>query len=299
MAAIRIENDALSVVVAPHYGARVTNLIDKATRRDWMAPGGESRQTGEDAVYLAGEAVGWDECFPTVSPWDASGTTWGRPLRDHGDLWGRPFVVDSQSATAVTTGHTTDEFRFERELEVSGRTLTARYAVTNTGAKPLPYLWALHGLLAVTPEDKIDMAGVDEVAASYLSIGGKTLVAPRVAWPGPDRSVGLPLDLVRPASEQFAGKLYASDLPTPLVSVVNARGSLDIGWRNDEIGHVGLWLNYGGWPQPGRVHHIAIEPTTAPVDHLGQAIERGDVATLAPGETHRWTITLTCRVAAS
>ena len=38
--------------------------------------------------------------------------------------------------------------------------------------------------------------------------------------------------------------------------------------------YAGLWLNYGGWPTPGDMHHLAVEATTAPVDHLGQALVR-------------------------
>lgn len=296
---IRLENGALSVTVAPHYGARVTSLIDKATRRDWIAPGGESAQTGEDAVYLADEAIGWDECFPTVSPWDASATAWGRKLRDHGDLWGRPWQVDGQSPTSLKTTYATKEFRFSRALALEGTSLVASYSVSNSGTHALPYMWALHGLLAVSPADRIELPGIDEVEATYLSHEGETIVAPRLDWPGPDRKLGLPLDMVRPAAERFAGKLYASNFARPIASVGNNGGWLDISWNANELSHVGLWLNYGGWPAPGKVHHLAIEPTTAPVDHLGQAIERGSAAILEPGATHAWTVTLTCRDAAT
>src|SRR5664279_4148592 len=86
-----IENDKLRVGIAPAYGARVVSLLDKTSGREWITQGVRSGNTGEDAVYLGAEAVGWDECFPTVGPWDASATPWRRRLRDHGDLWGRPW----------------------------------------------------------------------------------------------------------------------------------------------------------------------------------------------------------------
>jgi galactose mutarotase-like enzyme len=295
MATLTIENGDVRVRVAPHYGARVTSLLDKATGRDWMAPGGESPATGEEAVYLANEAVGWDECFPTVSPWDASGTAWGRRLRDHGDIWGRAWQVDAVAASSMAATYATDEFRFSRALSLDGKSLRADYAVSNAGNRKLPYIWALHGLLAVDAADKIELHGIDEVEASYLAHRGRVISSPVLAWPGPNASVALPLDAVHNSAEQLAGKLYASDPERPLASVGNDRGWLDIAWNANELGHLGLWLNYGGWPAPGEVHHIALEPTTAPVDHLGQAIDRGLAAVLAPGETHRWTVTLTCR----
>lgn len=292
---VTLEHSTMRVTVSPAYGARVTGLIDKATGRNWIAPGGESPSTGEDAVYLRDEAVGWDECFPTVAPWDASGTVWGRTLRDHGDLWGRPWQIDAQTATSLTTTFATSEFRFTRGLSLDGDTLAARYVVENRGSVPLPFMWALHGLLAVTPDDRIVLPGVDRVAASYFSHRSKTIIAPTVAWPGPNDELPLALDTIRPAAEHFAAKLYASNLPEPRVSVGSDNAWLDIRWKDTEIAHLGLWLNYGGWPAKGNVHHIALEPTTAPVDHLGQAIETGTATTLAPSVTKNWSVTLTLR----
>ena len=291
MALVHIENEAIAVTVASHYGARVVGLIDKRTGRDWMAPGGESANTGEDAVYLSDEAVGWDECFPTVAPWDATSTAWGRILRDHGDLWGRPWRVDSQSATSIVTTYATSEFTFTRALALEGTAVRASYSVRNEGSRPLPFMWALHGLLAVSPADRIDLPGISETEATYLAHRDRTISAARLAWPGPDPVLGLALDRVQAASEQFAGKLYASGVHAAAVG--DDRGALHIEWGQD-VEHLGIWLNYGGWPQAGGVHHIALEPTTAPVDHLGQAVVRGTAITLAPGDSRRWGVTLTC-----
>ncbi len=292
MAIVTIESNALQVEVDPDFGARVVSLIDRRSGRDWMAKGPQSSQVGEDVVYAADEAVGWDECFPTVAPWDASETAHGRRLRDHGDLWGRPFAIEAQATDSLALSRTAGGFRFARRLSVQDGVLTADYTVDNVGAVALPYMWALHGLLAVTPEDRIAL-GVDAVSATYLSRDGKTTVAPQLAWPGPDPVLGLPLDVVHPSDTQFAGKLYASAVPGARASVSGPRGAIDIAW--DGVAHLGIWLNYGGWPAPGNGHHIALEPTTAPVDHLGQALEQGSAATLAPGASARWTITMTLR----
>jgi galactose mutarotase-like enzyme len=277
----------------------VLSLVDKRSGRDWMAKGLQSTQTGEDAIYLADEAVGWDECFPTVSPWDARGTALGRRLRDHGDLWGRPWSVEAQSPGAATTSWSDGAFRFTRHLSLDRAVLTADYTVANLSDQPLPFMWALHGLLAVTPDDQILMRGVTTVAASYIARRGETIVAPQLPWPGPNNSVDVALDRVQLADAQFAAKLYASDLPKAEVAVGGSHGSLHFAWNNRELGHLGVWLNYGGWPEPGDVHHLALEPTTAPVDHLGQALEQGTAITLAPGATTRWSVTLTLRVPSS
>ncbi len=295
MALLAIETSEVRVELDPAFGARVLSLVDRRSGRDWLAKGPQSTATGEDAIYLADEAVGWDECFPTVSPWDASGTALGRRLRDHGDLWGRPFTVTAQSADSVTTSRDAGAFRFSRRLALAGATLSADYAVTNTGATALPFMWALHGLLAVTPGETIEMDGVGSVAASYIARGKTTIAAPQLGWPGPDAQVGVALDTVQPADAHFAAKLYASDVFR--AAIAGANGRLELAWEG--VRHLGLWLNYGGWPTPGDVHHLALEPTTAPVDHLGQALAQGTAITLGPGLTSRWRVTMTLRPPAS
>lgn len=295
MASLVIENAAIRVVVDPAFGARVLSLLDRRSGRNWIAKGPQSANTGEDAAYRADEAVGWDECFPTVAPWDAIGTAWDRALRDHGDLWGRGWVVDSHDVDRLACSYSDGNFRFSRALSLAGATLTARYRVDNLSDTELPFMWALHGLLAVTPDDSITLDGIDTVRASYLGRGGQTYAAPELPWPGPAAPLHLPLDIVQPAAIQFAGKLYASHVPTARASAGGRNGWLDIGWDNDEIAHLGLWLNYGGWPVPGDVHHLALEPTTAPADHLGQALEQGTAIGLPPGASKSWSVTLTLR----
>jgi len=284
-----IENDRLRVVVLPDYGARVTSLVDKQNGREWIAQGPQSRNTGEDAVYASDEAVGWDECFPTVTPWDASHTAWGRKLRDHGDLWGRPFVIDAQTPTTLRLSYSDRQFRFTRELRLDGATLIARYEVENRTDTSLPYLWALHGLLAVTEADRIELPEVETVAATYLSLGDKFLAVPELRWSKPSDVLPFALDRVQPAATAFAGKFYAA-VPSQTARVGRPGQWLTLAW-DAPIDQLGIWLTYGGWPGPGGHHEIALEPTSAAADTLGEAIDAG-APPLAPGERRNWRVTL-------
>jgi galactose mutarotase-like enzyme len=286
-----IESAAMRVDVVPEYGARVVHLINNATGRDWMAPGGTSSQVGEDAVYGRDEGVGWDECFPTVSVWDASPTGWKRKLRDHGDLWGRPWRVDRVSPSALATSYSAREYSFRRTLTVDGSTLTADYAVTNTGSVELPYLWALHGLLAAVPGDHIVLDGVSEVDSTYLSLEGHRYDAGSVSWPGPSQVYPVQLDLVHPPSSVIAAKLYARKLPTRSVAVGRGGAWLTIDW-DETLDDLGIWLTYGGWPAPGGAQQLALEPTSASADHLGDALRQGTAVKLAPGQSRRWKVRL-------
>ena len=291
---IVIENECMRVAVAPNYGARVVDLVHKASGRQWMTQGPESRNTDETAVYGGGEAVGWDECFPTVGAWDGRATSWNRRLRDHGDLWGRPWQLQAGSRTGLLLSYDSPEFRFTRELSLEGDILTARYEVGNHSGQSLPYLWALHALLAVRPGDGIELPGVGSVEASYLSLAGATLPTGRLNWPGDNAVLPFRLDQTQPAETTFAGKMQASDLPAGRVRIGRPGEWLEIGWDRG-IRDLGVWLTYGGWPGRGGHYEIALEPTSSPADDLGQAIAAGCVP-LAPGEQRSWEVTLTCTV---
>jgi len=287
MNSIRIENDALRVEILPAYGARVTSLVDKASGRDWIFGGGQSANTGEDAVYSRDEAVGWDECFPTVGAFEAQGTPWKRRLRDHGDLWGRPWRIDDVTPTCLSTTYVDPMFEFTRVLSVEANTLAADYRVVNKTREALPYLWALHGLLVVNPADRIVMRDAQSVTATYLTLGGKRYPTPHeFGWPGPDAVFPLNLGEVQPASVNMAGKLLAHGIASRSVALGHDGEWLTISW-DAPIDDLGLWFAYGAWPEPGELHHIALEPQSAKADHVGQAVERG-AAPIAPGATINW-----------
>lgn len=292
MMTIVLQNDHMRVAVEPCYGARVTSLLDRQTGREWIAQGPQSRNTGEDAEYAGDEAVGWDECFPTVTPWDASHTAWGRKLRDHGDLWGRPFVIDAQTPTMLRLSYADSQFRFTRELQLDGAVLIARYEVENRTNRSLPYLWALHGLLAVTEADRIELPEVETVAATYLSLGNTFLSVPELPWSKPNDVLPFTLDKVQPAASVFAGKFYAG-VPSRTARVGRPGQWLELAW-DSPIDQLGIWLTYGGWPGPGGHHEIALEPTNAAADTLGEAIDAG-APPLASGERRDWRVTLSLK----
>lgn len=284
---ITIENDQLRVAIAEDYGARVVSLFDKQAGREWMTRGGKSPNVDEGAVYQSAEAVAWDECFPTVGTWDATGTPWKRKLRDHGDLWGRPWSVERLSPDAATLSHGATEFRFERGMRLVGAELRIDYAVTNRTDKPLPYLWALHALLSVDAGDTIELP-YETVRASFLSSDGQILPAGRdIAWTTRDPALPFVLAEVQPTSANFAAKLIGVGKPNASARVGRPGQRLTITW-DDRIADLGIWITYGAWFGH---QEIALEPTSAPADDVGQAIAAG-AAPLTPGETRHWSITL-------
>jgi len=290
-AVLRLATPEVALELDPDFGARITGLRDLVTGREWLAQGGRRRMAGEDAVYGADDAVGWDECFPTVAPWDARATVWGTVLRDHGALWGRPARVVTQAQTEVVTEQEGPLFTFRRRITLAGRELRADYRLTNRTDVPLPWLWAAHAMLQVGPDDRILLPGVHEVTAAHLAREGRIVTAPALAWPGPNPDWPERLDRVQPQSAGLAAKLYLDGVPGGAAYVGHGDDWLRIGWSGG-IAALGIWLNYGGWPGPGGSYHLGLEPTNAPVDHLGQAIGRGTPA-LAAGSGTGWSLRYT------
>ncbi len=283
-----LHSDQLGVAVDVEFGARVCHLVDKASTRDWIAGGPRTSDVGEDAVFDGAAAYGWDECFPTVGACDATQTAWGRRLRDHGDLWGRPWKIVAESDVELTTQFAGDEFVFTRQLLLDGAVLSANYDLRNSQGRPLPFLWAQHGALAVNAGDRLVLDGLSDFEATYQTLRGKVLPPAKLDWPHIP-GIGFTADIVQPPDTRFAAKLYATGA-RGRVSVHAGSDRLDMSWSGP-IGHLGLWLNAGGWPdEKSALHHIAIEPTTSPDDDLAGALARGRAATLPPHGAMKWSV---------
>lgn len=282
-----LANDRISLKVAPHFGARVTSLTDLRTGRDWLVGGKLEGSAADEAVFSGAEARGWDECFPTVAPCDND--DWGSRLRDHGDIWGRPTTctANDDEITSVFEG---DHYSFKRILKLYGERLHIDYAVTNTSDKALPYMWSQHCLLATTPADRIFIHGIGDMNVS--GTGGmsgnvpSTFKWPRLSESHPDMGV------IEPSEAGWIFKGYAAGSREIEAGIEGPNGTIAFLSDSEQTPFLGLWLDYGGWPQSKPVHQIAIEPTTAAADDLSGALRNGQARGLLPGETHHWAVTI-------
>ena len=288
---ISIKNQDIALLMAPDFGARIVRLVDIQTGRDWLIPGDLPGNEAEKSTYGKNQACGWDECFPTVSACNGIGV-WPAELRDHGDLWGRPWSckVTEDEVEAI---YTTPVFTFIRNVRLKERSLYLAYSAKNNGSESLPYLWSQHCLLKTGCQDRISLSGVGKMNTTYCRCDGEDLSLDAFDWPLAG-SVGPDLQKAHDESANFALKAYAPIDQEKIIAEVNGPdGGIRFEWLQIEIPFVGLWLDYGGWPPDDPVCQIAIEPTTAPADNLVQAIDKGHAPVLEPGETHQWTARVT------
>ena len=292
-----LENQHIRLVIVPQNGARVTSLIDKKSGREWLVQGaGDTLPPEPEAVYGGAEAAGWDECFPTITRVRAaSATAWHRPLRDHGELWGRPWQVEEANGTRLTTRYASPEFTFTRTLELDGLRVECSYEVVTAGRRALPFLWAQHVLLAVTPADRIVLPGVKLIDADYMQLNGEVRMPQTYSWPGPGGVLGIPLDAIHPERIRLAAKFHAEAPLVPMASVGNETGWLDFVWDAEELPYLGLWMNYGVWPSDRPQHHLSIEPTTTAHDSIADATPQQRRHVLRRDAPFVWTVTLALR----
>ena len=85
---LKLDSDRFSLTIAPQLGGKITSLINKKTKREFIAPTSVAyrRRTYGDR-FEDYERDGADECFPTVLPCEYPDAPWrGVPLGDHGLL---------------------------------------------------------------------------------------------------------------------------------------------------------------------------------------------------------------------
>ena len=212
---------------------------------------------------------------------------WRYPLRDHGELWGRPWRVTARDAASLTMEYADPGigFRFARTLEIAGGTLVSRYVLTSTASGPLPYQWSQHPIFALTPGERLELPGIDRVKATVTAHHALPDGPATVGWPAHD---GLPLGTVRPSDGETLVKLY-SGLPTGgMVAIRGGPCELTVTTDASFAPYIGIYLNYGGWPPGGPLHHVGIEPTNSPYDDVAAASQAGAAGVLRAGERHRW-----------
>ncbi len=296
---VALESPDLRLVVVPALGARVVSLVDLRTGREWLVQGhpptrAEARSWSRHGVaFLGRQAFGWDECVPTVAPCPDPLDPCGPRLRDHGDLWGRATTAaaDHEGLATTWTGQRWP-YRFRRRLSLTADAVHCTYELTNEGDRDLPILWSMHALLELEPGALIQLPPTELSITFATGLG--VAATDSMRWPDIPGGDGGSVDLsvVRAADARFAAKLYADPAPSgPARAVAPDGASIAFMWPRDVAPALGLWLDYGGWPDPSSgVRQVAIEPTTSGHDDLQDAISAGQARLVRPGDKVAWEV---------
>lgn len=310
--AIVLRGGDSSLRLLPALGGKIASL--HLAGREWLwtsdvipyrVPDAAARADDDVSYVKTADTGGYDECFPTVGPCTLPPDVpafGGVALPDHGELWTQQPAVDVRrdddgEAAAVTwTGRRMPYTVVRTALVHADGRVTLRYAATNDGRAPLPFLWSAHPLLPLGDRTRVHLphgARLRVDATHALDVDG---VPGEHAWPTLPVA-GRTVDMSHPAgvADGYACKLFLDLAPGPVVAAVEEDDArLEIAFDGGEVTHCGLWINDRGWtPFDGGTpyRNLAVEPCLGAPDSLAEALGRWDAAAwLAPGETRSWAL---------
>jgi hypothetical protein len=276
-ATIVLETEELSVSILAERGGKVTSLLDRARAREWLVLADHelSGSADDSMLYDEGDLCGWDEMMPTITPCRLPGTDIELP--EHGELWRGAWEVLDESPTSVTMRAERDlGYSFERTLTLDGATLVCDYRVVATGERTLELLWAAHPFVALRPETRLTIEGVDE----FIDV---TTEGERVLVEWPDDGFVVAAAMVPSTGRKLFARACAQRVDA---SLTDADGAwLTWSWASSDAPWLGLWLDHGSLSR----HVVAvIEPTNADDDSLEVASRSKQSWVLAPRDERRW-----------
>lgn len=292
------------VVIVPALGGRIVSLELGGREWLWRRPRRAHEVPEDGSSYAAhGDTGGYDELFPTVAPCTLPGTVaryGGLALPDHGELWSQPstFSLETREegvhAICGWTGRRMP-YRFLRRVFV-GRSgeVEMRYAVTNDGAAPLPFVWAAQVMMPLGPETRLLLP--DGARARVCSQRGVELGGPgaEMRWP---RVVagGKIVDLSSPdgVTRAYACKVFV-DAGVGLAAVQEGGARLELHCDATRVPYMGVLVDKRPWSpfRRGRpAHRIALVPGIGAPDSLAEGVGAWRAAAwLQPAETREWTL---------
>lgn len=309
-----LTNAYIRVCIVPELGGKITSIEHLSTGREWLWS--NPYLPKQPVIYGASftekyDTGGLDECFPAVSggefptaPWD------GVIIPDHGELWCQPWEVEIVESSAeqiilsLVCYGVRFPYRFERTLIVTAEhaALTLDYQVSNLTTFDMPFIWSIHPILNIEEGMQLLLPGgvetvrVDGATNDFLGRSGS-----QVDWPLAKIADRQPIDLSRVPAKSFgqAYKLYTlplkgHDRVEAAILDPTAEHSLTFRFRPNEITHVGLWMNYGGWSGCGSkpYFNLGLEPCIGGTDALPDAKKLAEYALLPAKQTLDWTLDL-------
>jgi len=314
---IRLGNAALALALLPEVGGKLVELRDRRTGRDWLWQ--NPHLAHAPPAYAASfggvlDSGGWDEIVPSVSACSIElGDGSHRLLPDHGDAARLAWTVRALQVSEDHGGRCELEvsgralpFRFSRavELDAVQPRLICSYELQNTGAVGWPYLYCAHPLFDIRRGALIDLPAGQEMRIEALIGVPRLTHGEPCRWPTLPISATTTLNLAASLdaaadSLPFAAKIFVRSPPDGCVSIVDSTSSARLTFRYDpaSMPWLGLWINNGGWSGSGSApyRNLAVEPSTAGTDSLAEAVATGEALTLAPGESHQWSIVVELR----
>ncbi|HWD41262.1 MAG TPA: hypothetical protein VG944_20630 [Fimbriimonas sp.] len=271
-----LENEQLSLVVAPEVGGRIVSLKMNGYEFLWRNASLPLRLEAIGAPYDPNFFGGIDELLPN----DIEEEIGGKNSPDHGELWTLPLAAVLEDKTITLRGRLSlCNLSYERVIRLKGTTVESTYHIANRGEHMLAFLWKLHAALRIEPGDKIICPAerMRPGALEYSSLKSKV--------PAPWSSYTIP---------EFNGTtefLHLDGLHEGKMRWESCDGHRFFEYRFDPevLPFPWYFASYGGFEG----HLVGIlEPCTTLGLHVSDAAARGETAILNPGESITTTVVI-------
>ena len=292
---IWLENTFLKASVLPGVGAKILDLIDCRTGRNFLwhnpriLPQSYPIEANFDN-YWCGE---WDDAFPTCETCVHN----GEQYPNLGELRSIAWAIDSVNSSGPEPRVSMHSFgpispvRAEKTIRLTENSIEISFRIENVSTFPLDFIWGTHPAYAVEPGCKIHIPAATGIVGQsnnrLLGSPGQTY-----AWPILDPAGnGTDMSLVPSLEASYAGH-YATDLTAGWYAIEHPenQGGLLFEFPLEICPVLWLWLSYGGW----RGYYLAvIEPWTGYPVTLSDAVARNAHCVLRPGTPFQCTVRAT------
>jgi len=287
--AVVLESDSLRASVLPTVGAKIYDLVWKATGRNilWHNPRILPQTYPIDANFDNYWCGGWDDGFPTCDGCDYRGEQYPALGELRSVKWQlKAAAEDAEKVFVTLTAYgPISPVRAEKTVTLMAKSpvLRMRYEITNLGPLPLDFIWGTHP--ALEAHENLIL----RIPAKTGIVGQATdprLGEPeqRYVWPLLETPAGVvDMSRVQSIEAKVACGHYALDLQAGWYAVEDSRtgeGFL-LKFPHAECPYLWMWLVYGGWRG---YHHVILEPWTSYPNKLAEAVRHNTHRTLPPGE---------------
>lgn len=252
-----IENDLLKVEIIPDLGGRISSLIHKKSKKDWVwkNPNLEVSKVDDGKNYDMNWQGGWEELFPNDA---IENFSWGKG-HDHGELWFNSWDlkhINSDSAK-LEINNLDSGSKFSKLITIDGPQLICEYEGKINFIDY--FLFKLH--LAIPLEDtlniKSDIQSINKVDPNF---GNILNTEDHDKFLNPEINSGL---------YDFA---YLDILGNEISVLDERRNQLKIKYDETNLKYFWIFQSQGGW-----MNHnvIVLEPCTNGRKDLIEAASQG------------------------
>lgn len=297
---IVLENDTIKLKILPGMGGKILNLIRKKSGTEFLKQTPvdltDSRLTCYGQSFLPPFAVGFDECFPNISPSKYLFKGSVLDLPDHGELWTQPWDYQQHSNDSISLWAVGNQMRYQfvKSIQLTDNKVEITYELESFEEAAFDYIWSAHPLLKIDTGDELLLPQeIKKVFLNWSSDPELGDFGDRLNWPklfGTNSDIDF--NYVRDKSDGLAAKLFSDLLNVGQAGIYRKKTdeSLLFSFDVDQIPFLGIWICYGGWPQTktGKDFTLALEPCSARPDSLKEACKRGEQQRISPSTIKCW-----------